>query len=268
MIRERYVREWHEFTPWKDMLMVEQDLLICRALVRIFSDDFLRENLAFRGGTALHKLFLQPQARYSEDIDLVQIKPGPIKPIMFRLGEVLEWLPNRSTQQKRHSNKMLFKMDSEIPPVQQIRLKVEINCMEHFNVMELQEVPFRVESGWFTGEAQLTTYHLEELAGTKLRALYQRKKGRDLFDLYLALSTRELDAEKILECYRKYIEFVAERAPSYKEFVQNMELKMQDEEFLDDVQPLLRPEVEFDPLQAWPLVYEQLVERMPGKREQ
>ena len=114
MIRERYVREWHEFAPWKDMLMVEQYLIICRALVCIFNDDFLKENLAFRGGTALHKLFLQPQARYSEDIDLVQIKPGPIKPIMFRLGEVLEWLPNRSTQQKRHSNKLLFKMDSEI----------------------------------------------------------------------------------------------------------------------------------------------------------
>ena len=130
-----------------------------------------------------------------------------------------------------------------------------------------QEVPFKVESSWFTGEAQLMTYHLEELVGTKMRALYQRKKGRDLFDLYLALSTRELDVEKILESYRKYIEFVAERAPSYKEFVQNMELKMRDEEFLGDVQPLLRPEISFDPLQAWPLVYERLVERMPGKRD-
>lgn len=59
-----------------------------------------------------------------------------------------------------------------------------------------------------------------------MRALYQRKKGRDLFDLYLALSTRELDVEKILESYRKYIEFVAERAPSYKEFVQNMEFPL------------------------------------------
>lgn len=81
MIKENYIREWYEFVPWKDMLMVEQDLIICRALVSIFSDDFLRENLAFRGGTALHKLFLQPQPRYSEDIDLVQIHPGPIKPI-------------------------------------------------------------------------------------------------------------------------------------------------------------------------------------------
>ena len=209
MIKEGYIREWNEFVPWKDPMMVEQDLIICRALVSIFSDDFLRENLAFRGGTALHKLFLQPQPRYSEDIDLVQIKPGPIKPIMFRLGEVLEWLPNRSTLQKRHSNKLLFKVDSEIPPVQQIRLKVEINCFEHFNVLGLQEVPFR----------------------------------------------------------EKYIEFVTDRAPSYKEFVQNMELKMQDEEFLEDVIPLLRPGIDFDPHKAYALVYEKLIDRMPGKRD-
>lgn len=275
MIQESFIREWSEMAPWSKNEMVEQDLIICRALVSIFSDPFLRENLAFRGGTALHKLFLQPQPRYSEDIDLVQIKPGPIKPIMFRLGEVLEWLPNRTTQQKKHSNKLLFRVDSEIPPIQQIRLKVEINCFEHFNVMGLQEVPFRVENSWFSGEAMLTTYHLEELVGTKVRALYQRKKGRDLFDLYTALTTRELDVDKVLECYRKYIEFVVVhstssgtgRAPSYKEFVQNMELKMQDEEFLEDVTPLLRPEIEFDPREAYPLVYEKLIDRMPGKRE-
>ena len=38
-------------------------------------------------------------------------------------------------------------------------------------------------SRWFTGAAKVLTYDLDELLGTKLRALYQRKKGRDLFDL-------------------------------------------------------------------------------------
>lgn len=266
MIQESFIREWSEIAPWSKNEMVEQDLIICRALVSIFSDDFLRENLAFRGGTALHKLFMHPQPRYSEDIDLVQIKPGPIKPIMFRLGEVLYWLPNRSTQQKKHSNKLLFRVNSEIPPVQQMRLKVEINCCEHFNVLGLHEVPFRVKNGWFTGEAMLTTYNFEELVGTKLRALYQRKKGRDLFDLYTALTARKLDINKVLECYQKYIEFVVDRAPSYKEFVQNMNLKMQDEEFLEDVIPLLRPEIKYDTIMAYPIVFEKLIERMPGKR--
>lgn len=267
MIPELYINEWHDVVPWSNPLMVEQDLIICRALVSIFSDPFLKENLAFRGGTALHKLFLSPQPRYSEDIDLVQIHPGPIKPIMFRLGEVLEWLPNRTTQQKRHSNKLLFRVESEIPPVQQIRLKVEINCFEHFNVLGLQEVSFSIENGWFTGKAMLTTYHFEELVGTKVRALFQRKKGRDLFDLYMALTTGELDIQKVLESYRKYIEFVADKAPSYKEFVQNVELKMHDEEFLEDVMPLLRPEIQFDPHRAYSIVYERLIDKMPGRRD-
>ncbi len=267
MIPELYINEWHSVVPWEQPVMVEQDLIISRALVSIFQDEFLRENLAFRGGTALHKLHLAQQPRYSEDIDLVQIKAGPIKPIMQRLGEVLDWLPNRSTQQKRHSNKLLYRFESEIPPVTQIRLKVEINCFEHFNVMGLQQMPFAVENSWFSGTANLTTYHLDELVGTKLRALYQRKKGRDLFDLYTALNRGNLNIDNVLECYQRYMEFVVDKIPSYKEFVQNMELKMDDDEFLNDVLPLLRPEIKYDPRVAYQLVFDKLIEKMPGRRD-
>lgn len=233
----------------------------------IFSDEFLRANLAFRGGTALHKLYLSPQPRYSEDIDLVQINPGPIKPIMFRLGEVLDWLPNRSTAQKRHSNKMYFKFESEVPPVELIRLKIEINCFEHFNVMGLNHVTFKMRNSWFSGETEIATYHLEELIGTKMRALYQRKKGRDLFDISCALTQGDLNIEKVIECYRRYMEFVVERAPSYKEFVLNMNGKMNDSEFISDVAPLLRPEIHFDPTEAYRSVYDNLIDRLPGKRD-
>ena len=89
MINRTAIQQWSEHAPWIDNAQIEQDLIICRALVSIFSDEFLASQLAFRGGTALHKLYLSPQPRYSEDIDLVQITPGPIKPIMYRLGEVL-----------------------------------------------------------------------------------------------------------------------------------------------------------------------------------
>lgn len=267
MIPQYSIQEWHEQVPWNTDAMIEQDLIICRALVSIFSDEFLASQLAFRGGTALHKLYLQPQPRYSEDIDLVQITPGPIKPIMYRLGEVLEWLPNRSTAQKKHSNKLYFRFDSEMPPVQQLRLKVEINCFEHFNVLGLVKVPFAMANSWFSGEARLTTYHFEELMGTKLRALYQRKKGRDLFDMHKGLTVRECDTEKVMECYKRYMEFVVERVPSYKEYVQNMQEKMADDEFLTDVNPLLRPDVTFNAEEAYRLVYERLIDRMEGKRE-
>ena len=98
MINRTAIQQWSEHAPWIDNAQIEQDLIICRALVAIFSDEFLASQLAFRGGTALHKLYLSPQPRYSEDIALVQITPGPIKPIMYRLGEVLDWLPDRVTK--------------------------------------------------------------------------------------------------------------------------------------------------------------------------
>lgn len=267
MIPEYFIQEWSDKAPWQEPYMVEQDLIICKALVCIYSDEFLASQLAFRGGTALHKLYLHPQPRYSEDIDLVQINPGPIKPILFRLGEVLNWMPDCVTKPKRYNNTMLFRMKSEVPPVQPIRLKVEINCMEHFNVLGLEKVPFVVKNSWFSGGCELTTYKLDELVGTKLRALYQRKKGRDLLDLQLAIQSGKLEVENVLKCYNRYMEFVVGKAPTYKQFVQNMEMKLQDSEFISDTHGLLREDASnFNPIAAWDLVKQTFVDKMPGKR--
>lgn len=82
---------------------------------------------------------------------------------------------------------------------------------------------------------------VDELVGTKLRALYQRRKGRDLYDLYKALTTSDINIDNVLACYQKYMEFVVDHIPTYKEFIINMEDKMQDDEFLGDTMQLLRP---------------------------
>lgn len=93
MIPHDYITEWRAQAPWIQDFQVEQDLVICRALVAIFAHPLLGESLAFRGGTALYKLYLKPPARYSEDIDLVQINAGPADPVMEALRETLDpWL--------------------------------------------------------------------------------------------------------------------------------------------------------------------------------
>ena len=72
---------------------VEQDLIIARALVLLFGDPFLREELRFRGGTALNKLHFPKPLRYSEDIDLARTKDGASKPIWDRVHDLLDpWL--------------------------------------------------------------------------------------------------------------------------------------------------------------------------------
>ncbi len=144
----------------------------------------------------------------------------------------------------------------------EIHLKVEINCKEHFSVFPMVRVPFAVESDWFTGRCEVLTYELNELVGTKVRALYQRLKGRDLYDVYTALSTGCLDLERVMEAYDRYLRFVASHAPTYKEFVLNMDSKMQNPEFLGDTAGLLRPGLEFDPQAAWEKVRDEIVARL------
>ena len=260
MIPRRYIEEWKEFAPWPENSQVEQDLVIERALVEIFSDPFLNENLAFRGGTALHKLFLKPQARYSEDIDLVQIKTGPIKPILVKLRECLAFLgTKRNITTSIHNNTVEYRFETEIQPIIKMRLKIEINCREHFTVLGLQQVPFKVQNGWFKGECMINTYHIEELLGTKLRALYQRRKGRDLFDLDFALTKLEIDVAKLIQCYKEYINFSDGTSPTSKMFVVNMVEKMSDDEFRNDIFTILRPEVEYDNDLAYKKISEEII---------
>jgi predicted nucleotidyltransferase component of viral defense system len=263
MIPRRYIEEWKEFAPWPENSQVEQDLVIERALVEIFLDPFLNENLAFRGGTALHKLFLKPQARYSEDIDLVQIKTGPIKPILVRLRECLAFLgTKRNITTSIHNNTVEYRFETEIVPIIKMRLKIEINCREHFTVLGLQQVPFKVQNGWFNGECMINTYFIEELLGTKLRALYQRRKGRDLFDLDLALTQLDIDISKLIQCYKEYINFSDGSSPTSKMFVANMLEKMSDDEFRNDIFTILRPEIEYDNDLAYKKISDKIIQNI------
>ena len=263
MIARRYIEEWKEFAPWPDNAQVEQDLIIERALVELFSDEMISNSLAFRGGTAFHKLFLRPQVRYSEDIDLVQIQEGPINPILKRIRERLGFLgTKRVVKQKANNNTIVYRFESEIAPVISMALKIEINCREHFNVLGLRSFPFKVENSWFNGECNLTTYQLEELLGTKLRALYQRRKGRDLFDLYWALTNHEIDKGKLIHCYSAYMKFSAGQPPTAKMFIANMDEKMKDKEFTDDIHVILRPGIKYENETAYELIKKELLEKI------
>lgn len=215
MIPKPYIAKWQEHAPWKEFAQVEQDLIISRVLLEIFNDEFLKENLAFRGGTALHKLYLKPASRYSEYEEI------------------------------------------------RMRLKLEINCKEHFNVLGWVNFPFEVNSEWFSGKTEIRTYNINELLGTKLRALYQRSKGRDLFDLNYARQNLELDYEKIILCFKEYTTFATgNRPPSKKEFLLNIEEKEKNPEFTGDLEALLRPEIYYKQSDALEWLKREIVNRI------
>lgn len=90
MIPRAHVTAWRSRAPWPTDSQVEQDLVLSRALVELYRNPSVAQTVAFRGGTALHKLFFTMPGRYSEDIDLVQIGAGPIGPILDAIRASLD----------------------------------------------------------------------------------------------------------------------------------------------------------------------------------
>jgi predicted nucleotidyltransferase component of viral defense system len=170
MIPAMHITAWANVAPWAELGQIEQDLIISRAIIEILSDEFLRNELRFRGGTALNKLHFPEPLRYSEDIDLVRTTHGPIGPILDRLREILDWLGDAAFMQSAVAPKLIYQIEPEHagPP---LRLKVEINTRETKAFDGPHEIEHAVDNPWFSGDVAIPTFTLEEMLATKLRSI-------------------------------------------------------------------------------------------------
>jgi predicted nucleotidyltransferase component of viral defense system len=271
MIPAMNIIAWSQHAPWAEQRQVEQDLIISRALVELFNDPFLRAELRFRGGTALNKLHFPKPLRYSEDIDLVRTTAGPIRPILDRVHDILDpWMGQPKFDQSPVAPKLRYDIEAEdkTSPAP-LRLKVEISTREREAYDMPQSLPFEVENPWFSGETDIPTFSNEELLATKVRALLQRKKGRDLIDLSNALETfGGLDPEKTVSLLGRYLS-AADLAISRAQAEQRMFEKLDDPNFMADVRPLLSAEAReaFDDAAAeaaFSSVFDQIIRLFPG----
>lgn len=265
MIPRAYVQEWSAKAPWPDLSQVEQDLIICRALCDLFNAPKLKGRIAFRGGTAIHKLLFRRPLRYSEDIDLVQVRPERIGPTIDAVREALAWLGDCKRDRAGHSIHLIFRFTPEAAPDTVLNLKVEINTREHTSLLGLKTYPFEVANSWHQARTEIVSFEQEELFGTKLRALLQRRQGRDLFDLNEGLKQLSLDAEKVIACFQHYLEL--EGHPISRAEAEQRMLEKLSRSLTDDVDPLLPAGVRFsddDAIEAFSRVWKRLIIRIMG----
>ncbi len=264
MITRAVIAEWRGVAPWGSSQQVEQDLVISRALVAMFNHPVLTRQAIFRGGTALHKLFPGMAGRYSEDIDLVQREAGPIGDLVGAIRESLDpWLGKPTWKAGHGRFTLYYSFETSFEPVTTRRLKIEINTREHFSVLGTTTMPFVVETRWFSGRADVPVFQLNELLGTKMRALYQRRKGRDLFDLWFALDKGLANPEIIVRCFQRYMENDG-TSISRAEFEANLSSKLANPLFVDDIIPLLAGNTTYRPDIAGKVVRDQLITQLPG----
>lgn len=203
MIAADSITYWSRVVPWLSGDQVEQDLLLSRLICEISCHPLLGDELVFRGGTCLHKVHLPRPLRYSEDLDYVRATHGPIGPVLDALRDVAAAVEMDVATDVSAFPKVFCRSSRESGSGR-LQVKVEINTHETSPARPHVRLPHEVDSPWWSGRADVLTFEPAELVATKLRALYQRRKGRDLFDLWLALTEMALNPDDILACFAPY----------------------------------------------------------------
>ena len=265
MIPASYIQEWSTKAPWPTSQQVEQDLIISRALCDLFNAPALAGKIAFRGGTAIHKLLFKQPLRYSEDIDLVQTQAEQIGTTASAIRESLSWLGDCKREQAGHSMHFVFRFAPEAQPDTTLKIKVEINTREHDSVLGIRQYPFAVENGWYQATTSIASFAPEEIFGTKLRALLQRRKNRDLFDLHMGLQQLSMNPDTLLTCFDHYL--ALEGKPITRANAEQRMLEKLTRSLTEDIAPLLPPGIHFhedDAVDAFENIWTTLIARIKG----
>jgi len=207
---------------------VEQDLLLSRVLIEMYQDDFLRTTSS---GIA------------------------PLTTAVTSLGERLGF--DVSTRISQHPKIYLRTAAADGST---LRIKIEINTHERSPARPVISMTHVVDSPWWSGQGDIITLTPAELVSTKIRALFQRNKGRDLFDLWLALTELNLDPDDILEAYPTY----APPGLTAKRAIADLESKVLNPSFQTDIAPLIDPwPADYDIDSAARMVIDLLLSRIP-----
>jgi predicted nucleotidyltransferase component of viral defense system len=266
LIPTAFLQAWSAKAPWPDLRQVEQDLIISRALCNLFDTPALKDKIAFRGGTAIHKLLFTQPLRYSEDIDLVQVNAEPIGATVDAIREALSWLGRCQREHAGHSMHLVFKFTPEVDSQATLKLKIEINTREHGTLLGIKHYPFAVENDWYRGNAKIASFEPEELFGTKLRALLQRRASRDLFDLHRGLEQLSLVPGKVIECFDHYL--ALEGKTITRAMAEQRMLEKLTRSLTEDITPLLPAGIRFeeaDAIRAFERVWIDLIVGIGGE---
>ena len=264
--------------PWAAQYQVEQDLLLCRSMVALFDDKFLGSQIAMRGGTLLHKAHLAPPSRYSEDIDLVVVGARPEGHIRRAIRRVLTdvlgepkasvWgsirLALRNAVRPSRVLQMTYSLPSIIEPGRILDIVVEANVTERKPHRAVVEIPFSFPFRDKPVQTRIKGYDIHEMLGTKMRAMFQRKRGRDLFDLYWALtkSPKPVDSAAIIKSFQHYMKQEGTTA-GRAEFIAILDAHLKDRGFCSDTELLLRSGINYDPQLAGRYVKAKLLSLLP-----
>ncbi|MBU4341231.1 MAG: nucleotidyl transferase AbiEii/AbiGii toxin family protein [Candidatus Altiarchaeota archaeon] len=170
--------------------IIEKDFVLTYILKRIYESE-LKDRLVFKGGTALHKLYLHK--RISIDLDFTELKPVRID----ELKAVIEDKEIGSKVKEINKTNSSLRIVLSYVSVLEYKNKIILDISKREKPI-LKLITRRLKSPYFE-EIEVLTFQLEELIAEKIRAIIQRNRPRDYLDLYYTLNMKKLDLKKAIE---------------------------------------------------------------------
>lgn len=244
-LTSREVRVWADENGYSDMLFSELDYRLVQALDALYQDDFLAERLYMKGGTAINKLYLGETSRLSVDLDFNHI--GPKESVLKERPDVRKRIIALVGKQdksyiihsKRRYEQTTIKARYKAVTGPTRNFKIEISHVERFPILNPVQKQLRTP----TGHVGVTTYKIEELTATKLRALLERLKGRDVYDLfYISQLKPEPNVTRKMFLYYFYR---SRKVFNPRIHYRNLTKRYNNESYVDDVSFLIKPTIAF-----------------------
>lgn len=189
-------------------LVVEKDYFLTMLLEGL-SRSKLKENLVFKGGTALRKVYFR-HYRYSEDLDFTLRKPMNETEIRKSFGEIFEYLRNEYNAEfvirDFYSKKWFSDIKIQFVGLREVKNTITIDLMSDELIAEKIEDK-EIFNPYYENKFSVPVYSIEEILAEKLRSLVQRTRVRDYYDAWYILTHEKVDSKKLRRIFAGKVKY-------------------------------------------------------------
>jgi len=178
------------------LAIAEKDYFLA-VVSKIIFDSVLKNKLIFKGGTALHHVYL-PQLRFSEDLDFSsnanKIELDEIKNIFsnYDFLEIKKDYVSGATVK-------IEKLKYAGPLGQANSLKVEVDFLQNVILPPIEKDYENI----FGVKTKVRVMDIREITAEKIRAMSDRARYRDYYDFVMILKKLQIDINEVLSLVKQ-----------------------------------------------------------------
>jgi predicted nucleotidyltransferase component of viral defense system len=205
--------------------IVEKDYFITLLLDGIAQEKELFNNLVFKGGTALRKVYFS-NYRYSEDLDFTLIKEVSENEIKDSISRVFGFLSKEYGGNFRikgfYNRKWFTDVKVQFRGLKGGKNTITIDLATDETIVNKVKKE-KVFNPYYEKQFDILVYSLEEILAEKLRSFIQRTRVRDYYDVWYLLhnSKKDIDLKLAKKIFLEKIKFKKLDIPTKEELLVN-----------------------------------------------